>query len=72
LYKRWTNTMSEMVNKLSNGQIGYVHIQGMNDASYREFFDKVMGKNYNKKALIVDTRFNGGGWLHDDLVTFLK
>jgi len=72
LYKRWTNTMAEMVDKLSNGQIGYVHIQGMNDASYREFFDKVMGKNYNKKALIVDTRFNGGGWLHDDLVTFLK
>ena len=23
-------------------------------------------------ALIVDTRFNGGGWLHDDLVTFLS
>jgi tricorn protease len=32
----------------------------------------VMGKNLDKQALIVDTRFNGGGWLHDDLNTFLS
>ena len=31
-----------------------------------------MGKNIYKKALVVDTRFNGGGWLHDDLNTFLS
>ena len=30
-----------------------------------------LGKAAGKEALIVDTRFNGGGWLHDDLVTFL-
>lgn len=34
-------------------------------------FDDALGKNANKKALVVDTRFNGGGWLHDDLATFL-
>lgn len=72
LYKRWTTTMAAMVDKLSGGTIGYVHVQGMNDKSYREVFDEVLGRNLNKKALIVDTRFNGGGWLHDDLVTFLK
>jgi Tol biopolymer transport system component/C-terminal processing protease CtpA/Prc len=72
LYKRWVNKMTAMVDKLSNGQIGYVHVQGMNDASYREVLDKVMGRNLEKKALIVDTRFNGGGWLHDDLNTFLS
>jgi C-terminal processing protease CtpA/Prc len=44
----------------------------MNDGSFRETFDQVMGKNREKQALIVDTRFNGGGWLHDDLVTFLS
>jgi C-terminal processing protease CtpA/Prc len=32
----------------------------------------VLGRNYDKEALIVDTRFNGGGWLHDDLATFLN
>jgi C-terminal processing protease CtpA/Prc len=72
LYKRWTTTMDAMVNKLSGGKIGYVHVQAMNDGSYREVYDQVMGKNFNKEALIVDSRFNGGGNLHDDLVTFLN
>jgi C-terminal processing protease CtpA/Prc len=44
----------------------------MNDASYRTVFEDVLGKSVTKDALIVDTRFNGGGNLHDDLVTFLS
>jgi len=44
----------------------------MNDASFRSAYDEVMGKNREKQALIVDTRFNGGGWLHDDLYNFLS
>ncbi len=71
LYNRWVRVMEHLTDSLSNGQVGYVHVQGMNDPSYRVTFDKVLGRNYGKKALIVDTRFNGGGWLHDDLVTFL-
>jgi tricorn protease len=72
LYKRWLKRMNEMVDKLSNGKVGYVHVQGMNDGSFRTVYDEVMGKNYEKQALIVDTRFNGGGWLHDDLNNFLS
>ncbi len=72
MYKRWIKKMDAMVNKLSDGKVGYVHVQGMNDGSYRNTFDAVMGKNFDKEALIVDTRFNGGGWLHDDLATFLS
>ena len=71
LYNRWVNNMRKMVDKLSNGRVGYVHVQGMNDGSYRTVYEDVLGKNADKEALIVDTRFNGGGWLHDDLVTFL-
>ncbi|MDB5231134.1 MAG: peptidase [Chitinophagaceae bacterium] len=72
LYKRWVKKMSEMTDKLSGGKVGYVHVQGMNDGSYRTVVDEVMGKNRDKQALIVDTRFNGGGWLHNDLNTFLS
>jgi C-terminal processing protease CtpA/Prc len=43
----------------------------MDDSSFREVFKEVLGRNSDKEALIVDTRFNGGGWLHDDLVKFL-
>jgi tricorn protease len=71
LYKRWVENCRAMVDELSGGKIGYVHVRGMNDASYRVVIEEVLGKNANKEALVVDTRFNGGGWLHDNLVTFL-
>lgn len=72
LYKRWVENRRAEVEKLSGGKIGYVHVEGMDDPSYRVFYEEVLGKNANKEALIVDTRFNGGGWLHDDLATFLS
>ncbi|MBD8487330.1 PD40 domain-containing protein [Echinicola sp. CAU 1574] len=72
MYKRWTITMEEMVDSLSNGQLGCVHVRGMNDGSFREVYETVLGRHMDKKALVVDTRFNGGGWLHDDLNTFLS
>ncbi len=72
LYKRWVKNRMDEVERLSNGQIGYVHVAGMNSSSFREFFSELLGRNYYKKAIIVDTRFNGGGWLHDDLATALS
>ncbi len=72
MYKRWVTKMRNMTELLSDGKVGYVHVQGMNDGSYRTLIDEVQGKNIGKEALIVDTRFNGGGWLHDELNTFLS
>ena len=72
LYKRWVRQREEMVEKLSGGKIGYVHIEGMDSDSFRELYSKALGKYLTCEALIVDTRHNGGGWLHDDLVTFLS
>lgn len=72
LYKRWVENCRAIVEKASGGKIGYVHVRGMNDGSYRVVYEEVLGKNHDKEALVVDTRFNGGGWLHDDLATFLS
>lgn len=71
-YERWVKQCEETVEKESNGRLGYVHVRGMNSGSFRVLFDKALGKYHEKEALIVDTRFNGGGWLHDDLATFLS
>jgi len=71
LYERWVRNRDAIVQEASGGRLGYAHVRGMNDDSFREFYSQVMGKHYDKEALIVDTRFNGGGWLHDDLATFL-
>lgn len=72
LYKRWVKIEREMVDRLSGGQLGYVHVRAMNDASYRDTYAQILGRDSGKKALIVDTRFNGGGNLHDDLATLLN
>jgi len=72
LYKRWVRRNEKMVAELSGGRVGYVHVQGMNSPSFREVYSKALGKYRNCEALIVDTRHNGGGWLHDDLATFLS
>jgi tricorn protease len=72
LYDRWVKQRRELVNKLSNGTIGYVHVRGMDDESYRETYSEALGRDSNKKALVVDTRGNGGGNLHDTLATFLS
>jgi tricorn protease len=72
LYDRWVKRRRELVNRLSNGALGYVHVRGMNDESYRETFSDALGREQTKKGLIVDTRYNGGGDLHDQLTTFLS
>ncbi|NLH77732.1 MAG: peptidase S41 [Acidobacteria bacterium] len=71
LYQRWVLARRAEVDRLSGGRLGYVHVRSMNDASYRVVIEEVMGQSADKEALVVDTRFNGGGNLHDQLADFL-
>lgn len=70
LYKRWVKQNEAEVAKTSNGKLGYVHIPGMSDGPYRTIYDRMMGKFSDTEAVIVDTRFNGGGDLVADLAMF--
>lgn len=72
LYKRWVERCRQTVDKLSEGRVGYVHVKGMDSQSFREVYSELLGRCRNKEAVIVDTRHNGGGWLHDDLATLLS
>ncbi len=72
LYKRWVKNRRLEVEKLSEGKIGYVHVRAMNDASMRTVFEEALGRNIGKEAIIVDTRFNGGGNIHEQLSDFLS
>ena len=71
LYTRWVERNQAMVDSLSGGRIGYVHVSGMDSPSFRTVFDEMLGKYRNREAIIVDTRWNGGGWLHNDLAILL-
>ncbi len=72
LYERWVKNRQKECDSLSNGRIGYVHVKGMDSKSFRKIYSELLGKYNDREAIIVDTRFNGGGWLHDDLVTLLS
>lgn len=73
LYKRWVDRNRRMVDELSGGRIAYVHVKGMDSPSFRQVYEELLSdKNRQKEAVIVDTRHNGGGWLHDDLATLLS
>jgi tricorn protease len=72
LYKRWVDNRRLEVDRLSGGKIGYVHVRAMDDASMRTMFEEALGRNVEKDALIVDTRFNGGGNIHEQLSDFLS
>ena len=73
LYKRWVDRNRKMVDELSGGRIAYVHVKGMDSQSFRTVYSELLSdKNRNRDAVIVDTRHNGGGWLHDDLATLLS
>ena len=72
LYERWVERGRRVTAELSGGRIGYVHVRSMSDPAYRTVYEEVMGRYPTAEALVVDTRFNGGGDLVDDLSIFLS
>lgn len=67
LYKRWIKSRAAEVERLSDGRLGYVHIEGMDDASFRDVYSDILGKYNLKEGIVIDTRHNGGGRLHEDI-----
>lgn len=71
LYERWLKKREALVREWSGGKIGYVYVRAMNSPSFRSVFKDLLGKYRNCEAVVVDTRYNGGGWLHEDLAILL-
>ncbi|WP_455962266.1 S41 family peptidase [Bacteroides bouchesdurhonensis] len=67
LYDRWVKQRAADVEKWSNGRLGYVHIQSMGDDSFRTVYSDILGKYNDCEGIVIDTRFNGGGRLHEDI-----
>ncbi|MCM1109544.1 MAG: S41 family peptidase [Clostridium sp.] len=73
LYRRWVDRNRKMVDRLSGGRLAYVHIRAMNGESFHTLYKELLSdENRNKDAVIVDTRHNGGGWLHGDICVLLS
>ena len=71
-FRRWEKQRKALVEKLSGGRVAYVVVRAMNTWSFRSAYKELLGKYRNYDAVIVDTRYNGGGWLHEDLAFLLS
>ena len=69
-YARWVADRKEMVTRLSNGDVGYLHIRAMDAPSLRQF-QLDLAAQRTKKALVIDQRFNGGGGIDQELLAIL-
>ncbi len=70
-YDDWVEIRRQKVNEMSQNRIAYSHIQGMDYESYLKFVNDLFGRNFDKDALIIDIRFNGGGYTHDFILETL-
>ncbi|MBN2430928.1 MAG: PD40 domain-containing protein [Acidobacteria bacterium] len=72
LYERWVESRREETERLSQGRLGYIHVRSMSGSSFRSTFEELFGRYTTKEAIVVDTRFNGGGNLVEELTTLLS
>ncbi len=60
-YENWVTWERAETERLSGGQLSYVHIRAMDDASYEQFLREIRTYAVGKKGLLIDVRYNGGG-----------
>lgn len=71
-YQNWMDRNRAHADSLSGGRIGYVHMSAMGGGNWDRFIEDVFSKAEGKQGLILDVRFNNGGSIHDQVLTFLS
>ena len=67
----WIEQNIKKVDEATNGQVAYVYVPNTAYAGH-EYFKRYFYPQADKKAIIVDERFNGGGQLADYVIDMLK
>jgi tricorn protease len=69
-YLEWVQQRRDYVTKASNGRIGYIHLPNTGAEGNRELV-KGFYPQVDKEALIIDDRYNGGGFIPDRMIEIL-
>ncbi|WP_281221941.1 S41 family peptidase [Photobacterium sanguinicancri] len=69
--KRWEIERRNYVTKQTKGKVAYVYLPDMSNESFQHLRSEALGRFRSADALILDVRFNGGGFLADTLIEFL-
>ena len=70
-YLAWVQKNIDYVSKKTNGEVGYLHIPDMGRPGLNEF-TKLYFPQIRKKALVVDVRGNGGGFVSPLVIERLR
>ena len=71
-YNAWVKDRKILTEKYSGGRLGYIHIRGMNWTSFEEFERELTAAGFGKEGVVIDVRYNGGGWTTDYLMAVLN
>lgn len=72
LYNEWVSGRKKLVDKFSNGRLGYIHIKSMDFPSFEVVEREFTAAGYGKEGILIDVRYNGGGSTTDYLMTILN
>ena len=67
----WVEGNLKRVNEATQGQVAYVYVPNTANLGH-EYFKRYFFPQANKKAIIIDERFNGGGSLADYYIDILQ
>jgi tricorn protease len=71
MYHRWVAQNAQAVARESKGSLGYIHIPSMDEQGLEQFVRSLYSDNFDKDGIIIDVRFNGGGFTHDQVLNYL-
>jgi C-terminal processing protease CtpA/Prc len=64
LYRQWVEERRALVDRVSGGKLGYVHLADMSDASLQQLYIDLDAQNEAKQGVVVDVRNNNGGYIN--------
>ncbi len=68
LYRGWVDSRRAYVDKISGGQLGYVHLAAMGDSDLAQLYVDLDALNQAKKGVVVDVRNNNGGYVNGRVI----
>jgi tricorn protease len=71
VYEEWLKKNRKAVESMSNGEVGYLYVRGMDWPSFQRLEEELGSVGAGRKGLVIDVRDNGGGSTADHLLTVL-
>ncbi|MEO0478222.1 MAG: PDZ domain-containing protein [Planctomycetota bacterium] len=66
-YVDWVKRNRRIVDELSGGRVGYIHVPNTAVPGHRELYEGWYAQARAKEAMLIDDRYNGGGFIPDGM-----